>query len=98
MKSTLYHPLLCLITFILILQKRGPQRSVDMLVSAAFIITLLLLTFLIVELLKVSWSDHGSTSAPLSAPCDSQAVLQSNNSSLKQSSSCRKRTLVSMQL
>lgn len=36
------------------LRKRGPQRSVDMLVSAAFIITLLLLTFLIVELLKES--------------------------------------------
>ncbi|XP_034251149.1 putative homeodomain transcription factor isoform X2 [Thrips palmi] len=36
------------------LRKRGPQRSVDMLVSAAFIITLLLLTFLIVELLKDS--------------------------------------------
>lgn len=35
-------------------QKRGPQRSVDVIVSAAFIIALLLLSFLTVELLKVS--------------------------------------------
>ncbi|XP_046674935.1 LOW QUALITY PROTEIN: protein phtf [Homalodisca vitripennis] len=36
------------------LKKRGPQRSVDIVVSAAFIITLLLLSFLSVELLKDS--------------------------------------------
>jgi hypothetical protein len=36
------------------LQKRGPQRSVDVIVSAAFLITLLLLSFLSVECLKVS--------------------------------------------
>ncbi|XP_054269233.1 protein phtf-like isoform X2 [Macrosteles quadrilineatus] len=36
------------------LKKRGPQRSVDVVVSAAFIITLLLLSFLSVELLKDS--------------------------------------------
>lgn len=35
------------------LKKRGPQRSVDMIVSAAFIISLLLLSFICVELLKV---------------------------------------------
>lgn len=35
------------------LRKRGLQRSVDVIVSAAFIITLLLLSFLSVELLKV---------------------------------------------
>lgn len=35
------------------LKKRGPQRSVDVIVSTAFIISLLLLTFLCVELLKV---------------------------------------------
>lgn len=35
-------------------QKRGPQRSVDVIVSAAFLITLLLLSFLSVECLKVS--------------------------------------------
>jgi hypothetical protein len=34
-------------------QKRGPQRSVDVIVSAAFLITLLLLSFLSVECLKV---------------------------------------------
>ncbi|PSN35042.1 hypothetical protein C0J52_15398 [Blattella germanica] len=36
------------------LKKRGPQRSVDVIVSAAFLITLLLLSFLSVECLKVS--------------------------------------------
>lgn len=36
------------------LRKRGLQRSVDVIVSAAFITTLLLLSFLSVELLKVS--------------------------------------------
>lgn len=35
------------------LKQRGPQRSVDVIVSTAFIITLLLLSFLCVELLKV---------------------------------------------
>jgi hypothetical protein len=35
-------------------QKRGPQRSVDVIVSASFLITLLLLSFLSVECLKVS--------------------------------------------
>lgn len=35
------------------LQRRGPQRSVDVIVSAAFILTLLLLAFLSVEWLKV---------------------------------------------
>jgi uncharacterized membrane protein len=34
------------------LKQRGPQRSVDVIVSTAFIITLLLLSFLCVELLK----------------------------------------------
>ncbi len=34
-------------------QKRGPQRSVDCIVSAAFIITLCLVSFLCMELLKV---------------------------------------------
>lgn len=34
-------------------QRRGPQRSVDVIVSAAFILTLLLLAFLSVEWLKV---------------------------------------------
>jgi hypothetical protein len=38
------------------LQKRGPQRSVDCIVSAAFIITLLLVSFLCMELLKVGVS------------------------------------------
>lgn len=36
------------------LKKRGLQRSVDVIVSAAFIISLLLLSFLSMELLKVS--------------------------------------------
>uniref|UniRef100_A0A1L8DI46 Putative homeodomain transcription factor n=2 Tax=Nyssomyia neivai TaxID=330878 RepID=A0A1L8DI46_9DIPT len=36
------------------LKRRGPQRSVDVIVSAAFILTLLLLTFLSVEWLKDS--------------------------------------------
>lgn len=36
------------------LKRRGPQRSVDVIVSAAFILTLLLLAFLSVEWLKVS--------------------------------------------
>ncbi|KAK3910556.1 Putative homeodomain transcription factor [Frankliniella fusca] len=71
------------------LRKRGPQRSVDMLVSAAFIITLLLLTFLIVELLKVSWGGHGNTYY------DGQIAVQSSNSSLKQS---KKRALESVRL
>lgn len=35
------------------LQRRGPQRSVDVIVSAAFILTLLFLAFLSVEWLKV---------------------------------------------
>lgn len=35
------------------LRKRGLQRSVDVIVSAAFIITLLLLSFLSMEILKV---------------------------------------------
>jgi hypothetical protein len=38
------------------LKQRGPQRSVDVIVSTAFIITLLLLSFLCVELLKVHLS------------------------------------------
>ncbi|XP_046395980.1 protein phtf isoform X2 [Ischnura elegans] len=40
------------------LKKRGPQRSVDVIVSAAFIMTLLLLSFLSVELLKDSVRLH----------------------------------------
>lgn len=39
-------------------QKRGPQRSVDIIVSAAFIVTLLLLAFLSVEWLKDSVHLH----------------------------------------
>lgn len=35
------------------LKKRGPQRSVDVIVSTAFVVTLLLLAFLCAELLKV---------------------------------------------
>nr|CAD7453102.1 unnamed protein product [Timema tahoe] len=42
------------------LKKRGPQRSVDVIVSAAFLITLLLLSFLSVECLKVSVDDQDS--------------------------------------
>lgn len=42
-----------LIDIHLFLQRRGPQRSVDVIVSAAFILTLLLLAFLSVEWLKV---------------------------------------------
>lgn len=41
------------IGILLRLQRRGPQRSVDVIVSAAFILTLLLLAFLSVEWLKV---------------------------------------------
>lgn len=40
------------------LKKRGPQRSVDVIVSAAFLITLLLLSFLSVECLKDSVRLH----------------------------------------
>nr|XP_018901174.1 PREDICTED: putative homeodomain transcription factor isoform X2 [Bemisia tabaci] len=40
------------------LKKRGPQRSVDVIVSSAFIICLLLLSFLSVELLKDSVRLH----------------------------------------
>ncbi|TDG50163.1 hypothetical protein AWZ03_003379 [Drosophila navojoa] len=40
------------------LKKRGPQRSVDIIVSAAFIVTLLLLAFLSVEWLKDSVNLH----------------------------------------
>lgn len=42
------------------LKKRGPQRSVDVIVSTAFIVTLLLLAFLCAELLKetVSFSQY----------------------------------------
>lgn len=40
------------------LKKRGPQRSVDVIVSAAFLMTLLLLSFLSVELLKDSVRLH----------------------------------------
>lgn len=35
------------------LQRRGPQRSVDVIVSAVFIVTLLLLSFVSLELIKV---------------------------------------------
>lgn len=35
------------------LKKRGPQRSVDVIVSTAFVANLLILTFLCVEVLKV---------------------------------------------
>lgn len=38
------------------LKKRGPLRSVDVIVSSAFIITIVLLSFLSMELLKVSYS------------------------------------------
>lgn len=42
------------------LKKRGPQRSVDVIVSTAFVVTLLLLAFLCAELLKetVSFSQY----------------------------------------
>ncbi|RZF42934.1 hypothetical protein LSTR_LSTR000557 [Laodelphax striatellus] len=40
------------------LKKRGPQRSVDMVVSAVFLITLLLLSFVSVEFLKDSIRLH----------------------------------------
>ncbi|XP_075215906.1 putative homeodomain transcription factor isoform X2 [Lycorma delicatula] len=40
------------------LKKRGPQRSVDMIVSAVFLITLLLLSFVSVEFLKDSVRLH----------------------------------------
>lgn len=40
------------------LKKRGPQRSVDVIVSAAFVLTLLLLAFLSVEWLKGSVHLH----------------------------------------
>uniref|UniRef100_T1GK67 PHTF1/2 N-terminal domain-containing protein n=1 Tax=Megaselia scalaris TaxID=36166 RepID=T1GK67_MEGSC len=40
------------------LKRRGPQRSVDVIVSAAFVITLLLLSFLSVEWLKDSTQTH----------------------------------------
>ncbi|XP_030758252.1 putative homeodomain transcription factor isoform X2 [Sitophilus oryzae] len=42
------------------LKKRGPQRSVDVIVSSAFVVTLLLLAFLCAELLKdtVSFSQY----------------------------------------
>lgn len=36
------------------LKKRGPQRSVDVIVSTSFIVTLLLLSFVSIELVKVS--------------------------------------------
>ncbi|CAD6225746.1 GSCOCG00005704001-RA-CDS [Cotesia congregata] len=36
------------------LKRRGPQRSVDVIVSAVFIVTLLLLSFVSLELIKVS--------------------------------------------
>ncbi|XP_037947353.1 protein phtf [Teleopsis dalmanni] len=40
------------------LKKRGPQRSIDIIVSAAFLVTLLLLSFLSVEWLKDSVHLH----------------------------------------
>ncbi|GLV45397.1 phtf [Carabus blaptoides fortunei] len=40
------------------LKRRGPQRSVDVIVSTAFIITLLLLSFISMELLKDSVTVH----------------------------------------
>ncbi|XP_055374027.1 protein phtf [Condylostylus longicornis] len=40
------------------LKRRGPQRSIDVIVSAAFMITLLLLAFLSVEWLKESVTFH----------------------------------------
>ncbi|KAK6629715.1 hypothetical protein RUM43_003533 [Polyplax serrata] len=49
------------------LKKRGPQRSVDVIVSTAFIITLLLLSFLSVELLKDSMRLHSE--------CNLEAVV-----------------------
>lgn len=36
------------------LKKRGPQRSVDVIISSAFIINLLLMSFVSIELVKVS--------------------------------------------
>lgn len=42
------------------LKKRGPQRSVDCIVSAAFVITLCLVSFLCMELLKESQYLHQS--------------------------------------
>lgn len=42
------------VLYISILQRRGPQRSVDVIVSAVFIVTLLLLSFVSLELIKVS--------------------------------------------
>jgi len=56
-------------------QKRGPQRSVDMVVSAAFIITLLLLSFLSVELLKVSWGSDAPPPPSSASPVSSQGNL-----------------------
>lgn len=44
--------------YVICLKKRGPQRSVDVIVSAAFIVTLLLLAFLSVEWLKDSVHLH----------------------------------------
>lgn len=44
----------CLMLYNFILQRRGPQRSVDVIVSAVFIVTLLLLSFVSLELIKVS--------------------------------------------
>lgn len=44
------------------LKKRGPQRSVDVIVSTAFVVNLLLLTFLCVEVLKVSRGCEGMVS------------------------------------
>jgi hypothetical protein len=43
----------CILLMLAYFQKRGPQRSVDCIVSAAFIITLCLVSFLCMELLKV---------------------------------------------
>lgn len=42
------------------LRKRGPQRSVDVIVTATFIITLVLLTFLSFEILKDSFRLHST--------------------------------------
>lgn len=51
------------------LKKRGPQRSVDMIVSSAFVITLLLLSFLSVELLKDSVRLHAEYNVEALAWC-----------------------------
>uniref|UniRef100_A0A1B6D162 PHTF1/2 N-terminal domain-containing protein n=1 Tax=Clastoptera arizonana TaxID=38151 RepID=A0A1B6D162_9HEMI len=51
------------------LKKRGPQRSVDIIVSTSFVVTLLLLSFLSVELLKDSERLHSEYNVEALAWC-----------------------------